>query len=205
MIWLPEICLKNSITEDNDLSLKLKYRVRVQSSGHVAYVPGSNLLTSCKIQLTYFPFDIQVCHLEFVKWLMQREIVEYQNQSEKINLGLFVENHEWDVLETKSGVRFVKVGESRGLDMVYATIALKRKPLYYTMTLTFPLCLTTILTFYMFLLPCESGEKVSLGISVLLSYSVLLLLISDILPRNSETAPILSKLQKKHKISLVPQ
>lgn len=194
MIWLPEICLKNSISEDNDLSLKLKYRVRIEDNGHVAYVPGINFQTGCKTQLTYFPFDVQVCHLEFVKWIMTRSMVKFRNHSSEINMHFFVKNQEWDVLETSSGVGFIGLGENRGLDMIYATLVLKRKPLYYSMTLTFPLCLTTILTFYMFLLPCESGEKVSLGISVLLSYSVLLLLISDILPRNSESAPLLSKL-----------
>ncbi|CAD5111647.1 DgyrCDS936 [Dimorphilus gyrociliatus] len=190
-VWLPELCLKNSITESNDLTVKLKYKIKVQHNGNVVYVPGANFLTSCKVQLTYFPFDVQVCHLEFVKWMTFNDQMEYRNSTTDVNLQLFVQNHEWTILETKSGVKPVIVANKGGLDLFYATIVLKRKPLYYTMTLTFPLCLTTILTFYMFLLPCESGEKVSLGISVLLSYSVLLLLISDILPRNSETAPLL--------------
>ncbi|CAD5111649.1 DgyrCDS937 [Dimorphilus gyrociliatus] len=208
-VWLPELCLKNSITESNDLTVKLKYKIKVQHNGNVVYVPGANFLTSCKVQLTYFPFDVQVCHLEFVKWMTFNDQMEYRNSTTDVNLQLFVQNHEWTILETKSGVKPVIVANKGGLDLFYATIVLKRKPLYYTMTLTFPLCLTTILTFYMFLLPCESGEKVSLGISVLLSYSVLLLLISDILPRNSETAPLLSKFSciilNKHPSVITPE
>jgi hypothetical protein len=42
-----------------------------------------------------------------------------------------------------------------------------------------------------FLLPAESGEKVSLEVTVLLSQSVFLLVISDFLPPSADNFPIL--------------
>jgi len=44
-----------------------------------------------------------------------------------------------------------------------------------------------------FLLPPESGEKVSLEVTVLLSQAVFLLVISDFLPPSAQNFPILGK------------
>lgn len=44
-----------------------------------------------------------------------------------------------------------------------------------------------------FLLPPESGEKVSLEVTVLLSQAVFLLVISDFLPPSADNFPILGK------------
>ena len=43
----------------------------------------------------------------------------------------------------------------------------------------------------MFLLPPEAGEKVSLGITVLLAFTVFQLVIGDSMPKTSEYLPIL--------------
>jgi len=48
----------------------------------------------------------------------------------------------------------------------------------------------TCLTFY---LPTESGEKVSLGLTVLLSFSVFMLLIAEAMPATSEFIPLIGK------------
>ena len=45
----------------------------------------------------------------------------------------------------------------------------------------------------MFYLPPESGEKVSLGITCLLSFSVFQFIIADKIPETSDYIPVLSK------------
>jgi len=45
-------------------------------------------------------------------------------------------------------------------------------------------------------LPPEAGEKVSLGVTVLLAFSVFQLVISDSVPENSDVTPLLSTLRK---------
>jgi nicotinic acetylcholine receptor len=53
------------------------------------------------------------------------------------------------------------------------------------------LSILTCLTFY---LPTESGEKVSLGLTVLLAFSVFMLLIAESIPATSEFIPLISNL-----------
>ena len=70
---------------------------------------------------------------------------------------------------------------------------MRRKPLYYVMNIMLPCLMLSLLDLLVFCLPPESGEKVSLGITVLLSFSVFLLVIADNVPQTSETAPLLGK------------
>ena len=70
---------------------------------------------------------------------------------------------------------------------------LERKSQYTIINVLIPIILLSIMDLLVFWLPPESGEKVSLGITVLLSFSVFLLVVDERLPRTSDTVPILSK------------
>ncbi len=70
-------------------------------------------------------------------------------------------------------------------------ISLKRRPFYYVMYMILPAAVLSTVALLMFWLPAQSGEKVSLGITVFLSFGVLMYSLSDRLPENSDTFPIL--------------
>ena len=82
-------------------------------------------------------------------------------------------------------------------DYTYAyvdfTIKLKRKPVFYVMTLLVPSLVLSLLTVVVFLVPPEAGEKISLSISILLSFTVFLILLADNIPQTSEQMPVLGK------------
>lgn len=68
-----------------------------------------------------------------------------------------------------------------------------RKTLFYTVNLILPTVLISFLCVLVFYLPAEAGEKVTLGISILLSLVVFLLLVSKILPPTSLVLPLIAK------------
>ena len=70
-------------------------------------------------------------------------------------------------------------------------LTLKRIPTYFVMNVIIPSVIMTFLSIMVFWLPYESGEKVSLGTAVLLSFFIVLLMISDVTPRNGNSLPIL--------------
>lgn len=72
-------------------------------------------------------------------------------------------------------------------------ITLRRKTLFYTVNLILPTVLISFLCVLVFYLPAEAGEKVTLGISILLSLVVFLLLVSKILPPTSLVLPLIAK------------
>ncbi len=56
-----------------------------------------------------------------------------------------------------------------------------------------PCILLSLLGLLVFWLPCDSGEKVALEITVMLSFSVFLIIASDNLPVTSDNIPLISK------------
>merc|ERR1711953_1527203 len=64
-------------------------------------------------------------------------------------------------------------------------ITMRRKTLFYTVNLIIPCMGISFLTVLVFYLPSDSGEKVSLSISILLSLTVFFLLLAEIIPPTS--------------------
>ncbi|VDM81175.1 unnamed protein product [Strongylus vulgaris] len=75
--------------------------------------------------------------------------------------------------------------------------AIKRNPSYYLFTLIIPSAFITIVTVIGFFTPHsstgENTEKVSLGVTALLSLAIILMMVSDKLPATSNSVPLLGK------------
>jgi hypothetical protein len=98
---------------------------------------------------------------------------------------------EWTLLTTTVNATHLyhsKAGYN--MPLVYFTVVLKRDPTFFLANMVLPCILITSMCLLLFCLPVQSGEKVSLGITVLLSFTVLLLMMSDITPRAS-TLPMI--------------
>jgi len=78
------------------------------------------------------------------------------------------------------------------VDITY-TIVLRRKPMFFTYNLVFPCVLLMGIGILVFFLPPESGEKVSLSVTVLLAMTVYQLLIAETIPATSEVIPLIGK------------
>jgi len=72
-------------------------------------------------------------------------------------------------------------------------MTLRRKTLFYTVNLIIPCVGISFLTVLVFYLPSDSGEKVTLCISILLSLTVFFLLLAEIIPPTSLAVPLLGK------------
>merc|ERR1712241_837665 len=72
-------------------------------------------------------------------------------------------------------------------------ITMRRKTLFYTVNLIIPCVGISFLSVLVFYLPSDSGEKVSLSISILLSLTVFFLLLAEIIPPTSMSVPLLGK------------
>ena len=89
-------------------------------------------------------------------------------------------------------VKFYTCCDEPYLDITF-NITMRRKTLFYTVNLIIPCMGISFLTILVFYLPSDSGEKVSLSISILLSLTVFFLLLAEIIPPTSLVVPLLGK------------
>lgn len=116
------------------------------------------------------------------------------NRTAEVDLSNYVANGEWDLLEARI-VRNVVYYSCcvEPFPDVTITIIIRRKTLYYMYNVILPCMMMSVLTLLVFCLPPDSGEKIALGVTVLLAFSVFMLAISEKLPETSESIPLLGK------------
>ena len=71
------------------------------------------------------------------------------------------------------------------------TLYLQRRPQYYLLNIIIPSVVLAVLSALTFAVPVDSGEKLSLGISILLAFSVFMLILQDNTPQAD--TPVLGK------------
>jgi len=76
---------------------------------------------------------------------------------------------------------------------VYVTLHVRRKYTFFITYIIFPCLMLSSVLLMVFLLPADSGEKVSLGVSTLVAISVFLLLVAGNVPDTSDSVPLLGQ------------
>lgn len=97
------------------------------------------------------------------------------------------DNPSWDLVSTSSS----KEMTSENVVIVF-NLTLKRKPLYALISIVFPVLTLTVLNLFVFVLPCESGEKSGYAVTVFLTFAVFLTIVEASMPKNSTSVATLS-------------
>jgi len=70
---------------------------------------------------------------------------------------------------------------------------MRRKPLFYVFNMILPCLLITLVAMLGFYIPSDSGEKVTMGITTLLSMTVFLMLVAENMPATSDVLPLVGQ------------
>ncbi|XP_013929159.1 PREDICTED: acetylcholine receptor subunit delta [Thamnophis sirtalis] len=105
------------------------------------------------------------------------------------------ENGEWEIIyrPARKNINWLVPRDSNKHQDITFYLIIKRKPLFYIINIVIPCILIAFMIILVFYLPADSGEKMTLGISILLAQSVFLLLISQRLPATSFAIPLIGK------------
>ena len=101
---------------------------------------------------------------------------------------------EWDILSVtaRKHEKYYTCCTESYPDITF-NITMRRKTLFHTVNLIIPSVAISFLTVLVFYLPSDSGEKIALCISILLSLTVFFLLLSEIIPPTSIVVPLIGK------------
>ncbi|XP_061621645.1 neuronal acetylcholine receptor subunit alpha-3-like [Phyllopteryx taeniolatus] len=191
-IWKPDIVLYNNAVGDFQVDDKTKALLRY--NGEITWIPPAIFKSSCKIDVTYFPFDYQNCTMKFGSWTYDKAKIDLVLIGSTINLKDFWESGEWMIIDAPGYKHDIKYNccEEIYTDITYS-LYIRRLPLFYTINMIIPCLLISFLTVLVFYLPSDCGEKVTLCISVLLSLTVFLLVITETIPSTSLVIPLIGE------------
>ncbi|CAF3073123.1 unnamed protein product [Rotaria sp. Silwood2] len=190
-IWLPDIVLYNSA--DDYTQGYYQSKAMVDSNGHVFWPPPAKFRSSCKIDVTFFPFDDQLCKLKFGSWTYDAAQVNLTKRRDHVDMTNYIRSGEWHIVHIeikRNDVTYPCCPEIYYPD-VTIYVHIRRRVLYYLFNIIFPCIWLSILSLLGFWLPPDSGEKITLGITVLLAFSVFMLLIAESMPATSEMVPLI--------------
>jgi len=163
-------------------------------NGYIKWMPPAIYKSSCSIDVTFFPFDQQNCKMKFGSWTYDRAKIDLISMSNQVDQMDYWESGEWVIINAvgKYNTKKYECCIEIYPDITYYFI-IRRLPLFYTINLIIPCLLISCLTVLVFYLPSQCGEKITLCISVLLSLTVFLLLITEIIPSTSLVIPLIGE------------
>ncbi|CAB3980588.1 neuronal acetylcholine receptor subunit alpha-10-like [Paramuricea clavata] len=195
-IWTPDIVLQDNVKGDEGHISNEKFRIAVTLDGYVAWAITAILHSACPIDVSKFPFDRQKCKIKLASWSYDGQALDLQLvDNDGIDLAQHKENSEWKLksVTSKRNSVYYKCCPAPFVDIEYS-LEFERKALYYIMTIIIPSMLLSLLTCVSFLFPADSGERVSLVISVLLGLVVFMLIVNDRTPVTSDAIPMVTEL-----------
>jgi hypothetical protein len=128
----------------------------------------------------------------FASWTFDGFFLDINVNSNEGDITNYIKNGEWHLvrlLATKYLRNYSCCEEP--YPEIYYKLIIRRRPLYYVFNMVFPCLLITLVAFLGFYLPPGSTEKVSIGITTLLSITVFLMLVAESMPPTSEQLPLL--------------
>lgn len=195
-VWVPDIFLYNNNDDQERFAggrSSFRSGVALQSNGTSIWNNPARFKTLCRINVKFFPFDIQECKLKMGSWMYNARMLNMKPMKDhKFPSQHFQANGEWNIysVKMKRNEQKYQCCQVPYVD-VTITIEMGRESMDYVINLILPCCLISSMIFLGFILPPESGERIGLSITVLLAMTVFQQLTSEIMP--SYDFPILGQ------------
>ncbi|KAK6012585.1 Neurotransmitter-gated ion-channel ligand binding domain protein, partial [Ostertagia ostertagi] len=125
-IWVPDIIIFNMLHHE-DLLSSVRAPALIYPNGTVEASHPAVYTVTCEINIKRFPLDDQRCALEIASWTYGKDKIRLRAHTEH-SLQHYTDNEEWRLLK-------VTVIED---EYEHEGINVKRRPLFYMVTLTFP-------------------------------------------------------------------
>ena len=184
-VWHPVLVIGNPF--DNDEIVPYDWvPVRYFFNGTAVFTPGNIISSKCSIDTSFYPWDKQICDIYFAVMGYLPKEVELISLSNVLKTRYY-EHGEWKLTKTR-----VRQGKVDAFSVIAVDLTLERKPTFLIVNILLPIIFMSFLNLLVFMLPVESGEKLSYAITVLLSIAVFLTLVGDNLPKNSNPMSVLS-------------
>lgn len=181
-IWIPKAVIRNTANTPPIFEFKSIFdmdttRVTVLKNGTASLASVSVHEATCMTDVSYYPFDDHLCEIEVTSYNTFMNVL-FSSENQSTSNMLTRANSEWHIRMS------VQVKKRR--PNVVFRIYLLRKPQFLLVNLGFPILLIGIVNSLLFLIPTESGERLSFGVSLFLTNIVFLATVLEKLPQTEQ-------------------
>ncbi|XP_029931655.1 5-hydroxytryptamine receptor 3A-like [Myripristis murdjan] len=190
--WVPDAVINEFMYQNTAPDVPY---VHLYHNGYMHDALPVRVVSSCHLNIYTFPFDIQNCTLTFNSYTHTVEEI-------KMVLGMPVEGilqgskntmitmGEWELLDITYHKHML--GGENGFDELAFHIRIRRRATLYVMNLILPSCFLITVDLFSFLLPPQSVDRSSFKMTLILGYTVFLLIMNDLLPITGNTIPLIN-------------
>ncbi|XP_075693669.1 5-hydroxytryptamine receptor 3A-like [Rhinoderma darwinii] len=189
--WKPDLYIYEMTEDDRKSPVILYYNLN--NNGKISNSMPLRVISTCNLDLYKFPFDKQTCRLTFGSYVytVKNMIMVPRANSYEVNKNsqeVFVGKGDWILVEiTVQNLTYGFLND--GFSQVIYEVTVKRAPVIYIINLIIPACFLVFLDFAAMFIT-SYGERLGFKINVILGFSVLLLILHNMLP-NSDNTPML--------------
>ncbi|XP_032359089.1 5-hydroxytryptamine receptor 3A [Etheostoma spectabile] len=192
VLWKPDLTIEEMTEKDK--APPSPY-LTINNKGDVEVQNDQVLVSTCRMQIYNFPFDIQSCNLSFKSIIHTAKDIRLQpsdNSSEATEWSREVMRTQYEWLFIDMIVTANNVSDINNQDVVVYTITMKRRSVLYIVNFLVPIMFFLCLDLASFLISDSGGEKLSFKVTVLLAVTVLQLILNEILPSSSNKIPLIA-------------
>ena len=184
-VWYSHIVFSNPF-QSQDALFDDWNPVRYFFSGAAVLNAGGLVSIKCDVELTFYPWDRQFCNTAVLMWGYGENEVKLHASSDYISMEGYSPNGEWSLAEAH-----ISDASMEHVSVLSMQFHLRRKPEFIIVNVIIPIICMSLMNIMVFVLPAESGERVSYSMTVLLATAVFLTLVGDTLPKVSSPMPLL--------------
>ncbi|XP_075891665.1 5-hydroxytryptamine receptor 3A-like [Nelusetta ayraudi] len=206
VLWKPDLTIEEMTEKDK---APPSTHLTIHSDGLVRIQNDQVLVSTCRMHIYKFPFDVQSCNLSFksvvhsgefdtihppppppfLSAVEEIELVHHQTPLEATGTMMRTQ-YEWLFVSMKVTNKTICTFQQQQ-DVLIFTITMKRRPQLYIVNFLLPVFFFLCLDLASFLISDSGGEKLSFKVTVLLAVTVMQLILNEILPSSSERIPLI--------------
>uniref|UniRef100_A0A668VT83 5-hydroxytryptamine (serotonin) receptor 3B n=1 Tax=Oreochromis aureus TaxID=47969 RepID=A0A668VT83_OREAU len=184
-LWVPDIIINEFMDENTAPKVPYTYLL---SDGTVSDSQPVKAITSCRLDIYLFPFDIQNCTLSFNSYTLKSKY-DHEDVSRAV---LMATMGEWELIGIAAKKYTIPSTASGSYDEIRFYISLRRQAMLYVANLLLPSCFLITVDLFSFILPPNDADRSSFKMTLILGYTVFLLMMNDLLPVTGNAIPLIN-------------
>ncbi|XP_025999033.1 5-hydroxytryptamine receptor 3C-like [Astatotilapia calliptera] len=193
-LWVPDIVINEIMDENTAPNVPYTY---VLSNGIVSDSQPVKAVTSCRLDIYLFPFDIQNCTLTFNSFTLksnalQLYLTETPERMFEYSKSRMETMGEWELIGITAKKYTLPSTASGFYDEIRFHISLRRQAMLYVVNLLLPSCFLITVDLFSFILPPNEVDRSLFKMTLILGYTVFLLIMNDLLPVTGNAIPLIN-------------